>query len=338
MEEIKTAILTAANQAIRVGLTSLQPSDLHSCTFDVMYEAYMQLKNEGRLPVRINEQLYLPDLETLDRYLEKGFEPGHGDEMFRLGPMKLLTDGCLGARTAALREDYSDDAGNRGMLTYEQEELNALIRKAHKAGMQVFIHAIGDGAIEESLKAIEQALLEHPRENHRHIINHFQIAGSDLFEKAAELGVLADIQPVFVSSDWGMAEGKVGADRLKSSYAWKSMADHGIRLLGSSDCPVEHCDPFPAIYAAVTRKDLDGNPCGGFMPEEKLTVEQALKLFTTGGAYGSFEEDRKGILAEGYLADMVVLSEDPYTVQEDELKDIEAVMTIMDGKIRYSKI
>ena len=335
VEEIKTAILTGSEQAVRAGLTSLQPSDLHSCSFDVMIEAYRQLKQEEKLPVRINEQLYLPDMGQLEQFLSHGYAPGQGDDLFRLGPLKLLTDGCLGARTAALRDDYSDDAGNRGMYNYEQEELDALVLKAQEAGMQVFLHAIGDGAIDACLSAIEKALKKCPS-NHRHVINHFQIAGTDLFERAAKLGVIADIQPAFVSSDWNMAGGKVGAERLESSYAWKTMADSGIRLMGSSDCPVEQCNPFYGIYAAVNRKDLDGNPTGGFLPEQKLTVEQAMALFTTGGAYGSFEEDRKGILAEGYLADMAVLSADPFTIEPEALKNIEVLMTVMDGKIRYT--
>lgn len=335
VEEIKTAILKAVDQGVRFGLTSLQTSDLHSCGFDVMYKAYTQLKEEGKLPVRIYEQLYLPEMKLLNQFLEKGFKPGHGDDLFRLGPMKLLTDGCLGARTAALREDYSDDKGNRGMYTYEQEELDALVMKAHKSGMQVFLHAIGDGAIESCLTAIERALAAYPM-NCRHAINHFQIASKDLFEKAAKLGIIADIQPAFVSSDWDMAEDKVGPERLKTSYAWKSMIDSGMRLMGSSDCPVEHCNPFNAIYAAVTRKDLEGKLDSAFMPEQVLTVEQAIRLLTIDAAYGSFDEDKKGVLADGYLADMVVLSEDPFKVEKDALKDIKVLMTLMDGKIRYS--
>lgn len=334
VEEIKTAILTAASQVVQFGLTSLQTSDLHSCTFDVMYDAYTQLKEEGRLPVRIYEQLYLPEMDILTQFLERGFDPGQGDDFFRLGPMKLLTDGCLGARTAALREDYSDESGNRGMFTYEQEELDALVLKAHQSGMQVFLHAIGDGAIEACLKSMERALEKYPRA-HRHVINHFQIAGTDLFEKASKLGVIADIQPAFICSDWDIAEDKVGPERLKASYAWKSMLESGMRLMGSSDCPVEHCNPFNAIYAAVTRKDLEGKLDKAFMPEQVLTVKQAINLLTINSAYGSFDEKKKGVLAEGYLADMVVVSEDPFTVEKDKLKDIKVLMTIMDGKIRY---
>lgn len=335
VSEIKNAIVTAASEVLRSGITSVHTSDLHSCSFDVMYEAYMRLKEAGQLSVRINEQIYLPELSQLEAYLSKGFKPGHGDDFFRLGPMKLLTDGCLGARTAALREDYSDDAGNRGMLTYEQDELDTLVIKAHKSGMQLFIHAIGDEAVRSSLAALEKALEKYPK-SRRHIINHFQTGAPDLFERAAKLGIMAAIQPAFVSSDWHMASERLGPARLKFSYAWKSMAEHGLRLLGSSDCPVESFNPFYGIYAAVTRKDPQGKPVDGLTPAEKLTVEQAVKLYTSCGAYGSFEEDRKGILAEGFLADMIVLSDDPFAVREDSLKDIEVLMTIVDGKIRYT--
>lgn len=336
VDEIKDAILTAAHEVLRHGVTSVQTSDLHSCSFDVMYEAYQQLNTAGLLPVRINEQLYLPDLSQLEDYLSRGFPPGCGDDFFRLGPVKLLTDGCLGVRTAALRRDYSDDPGNSGMYIYEQDELNALVMRSHIEGLQLFIHAIGDGAIDSSLKAVENTLKQYPT-NHRHIINHFQIGSPDLFEKAARLGILATVQPAFVSSDWGIAESRLGPERLEHSYAWKSMAEHGIRLLGSSDCPVESCNPLYGIYAAVTRKDPEGNPSQGLTPSQKLTVEQAIRMYTTDGAYGSFEEGKKGILAEGYLADMIVLSDDPFMVAEDDLKDIQVLMTIVDGKIRYDK-
>lgn len=335
-DEIKEAICTASEEALRYGITSVHTSDLHSCSFDVMIDAYGELKEEGRLPLRVCEQLYLPDLRQLEAYLAKGFQPRQGDDFFRLGPLKLLTDGCLGVRTAALRRDYSDDPANRGMDIYEQEEFNALVLRAHEAGMQLFIHAIGDAAIENSLNAIESALKKYPAA-HRHIVNHFQIGAPDLFEKAASLGVLAAIQPGFVSSDWRMAEGKVGTERLKYSYAWKSLSDYGILLLGSSDCPMESLNPFHGIYAAVTRKDLEGNPPNGLTPPEKLDVRQAIQMYTANGAYGAFEEGRKGVLAEGCLADLVVLSEDPFEVPEDELKNIDVLMTIVDGVIKYSK-
>ncbi|MDD3167930.1 MAG: amidohydrolase [Eubacteriales bacterium] len=334
VEEIQAAIITAAGDMLRSGITSVHTSDLHSCSFEVMYEAYSRLKEAGRLPLRINEQLYLPSLLQLDAYLSKGYPPGHGDDFFRLGPVKLLTDGCLGARTAAMRKDYSDEFGNLGMYTYEQDELNALVLKAHKEGLQLFIHAIGDGAADASISAIENALDVCPI-RHRHIINHFQVGAPDLFLRAAKRGILAAIQPAFVSSDWNMAVKKLGARRLQYSYAWKSMLAYGIRLLGSSDCPVESGNPLYGIFAAVTRKDRTGNPPKGFLPAEKLTVQQALELYTSAGAYGSFEEDRKGFLKEGYLADMVVLSEDPFDADEDRLKDIQVLMTIVDGKIQY---
>lgn len=335
VDEIKEAICAATEEALRYGITSVHTSDLHSCSFDVMYAAYLQLKEEGRLPLRICQQLYLPDLRQLESYLSKGFEPRQGDDFFRLGPVKLLTDGCLGARTASLRHDYSDDPGNRGMDIYEQEELNALVLRAHEAGMQLFIHAIGDAALENSLKALDNALKKCPAP-HRHIINHFQIGAPDLFRKAARLGVLAAVQPGFVSSDWKIAEGKIGPERLKHSYAWKSISDHGILLLGSSDCPVESCNPFHGIYAAVTRKDLEGNPVDGLTPFEKLDLRQAIDMYTTNGAYGSFEESRKGFLSEGCLADLVVLSEDPFDAAEAALKDIRVLMTIVDGEVRYT--
>lgn len=221
------------------------------------------------------------------------------------------------------------------MSIYEQKELNALVLRTHKEGLQLFIHAIGDAAIDSSLTALENALNRYPVE-HRHIINHFQIGAPDLFEKAARLGVLATVQPAFVSSDWNMAGDKIGPERLAHSYAWKTMSDHGIRLLGSSDCPVESCNPLYGIYAAVARKDLQGNPPDGLTPSEKLSVEQAIRMYTADGAYSSFDEGKKGVLSEGGLADLIVLSEDPFEVAEAALRDIRVMMTVVDGEIRYN--
>ncbi|MBU3145139.1 amidohydrolase [Clostridium sp. CF012] len=338
ISQIKNNISIAMEEALRFGVTSLQTSDLHNgIKFEEMYEAYMSLKDQGRLKARISQQLFLPDKTKLLSFLDKGFKPNAGDNYFRLGPVKLLTDGSLGARTAALIEDYSDDPGNKGVLTYFQTELDEMVDIAHQNGFQITLHAIGDAAVKSSVEAIEKAFALKAI-NYRHRINHCQIGNIELFERMAKCGLVADIQPVFVSSDWSMVEGRVGKSRVQTSYAWKSMTKAGIRLAGGTDSPVESLNPMYGIYAAVTRKGLDGNPSSGWLPDEKLSVQEALELYTKGSAYATYEENEKGTLTEGKLADMVVLSENPLEVPRDNIKDIEVLTTIVGGNIVYSKI
>ncbi len=333
--EMKDALATAVDEAASYGLTSLQSSDLHHFNrFEDMIELFTSLKDEGKLPVRINEQLYLPEKDMLLKYLERYRGSVAEDDFFRLGPLKLLTDGSLGARTAALQEEYSNDPENKGVLIYSQEELNDMVLLAHGEGMQVFLHAIGDAAIKSGVDALEKAIRSKPR-SHRHRINHVQIGSRVLFERMARLGLLADIQPAFVGSDWSMVEELVGKERTKMSYAWKTMLDMGISLAGGSDCPTEQLDPLRGVYSAVTRKGMDDRPEGGFLPEQALTVAEAVSIYTKGSAYASFEEDKKGTLEEGKLADMVVLSEDLFRVDKEEIKEIETVCTVVGGKVVY---
>ena len=337
VNDIKAALKSAMTEALSVGLCSVQTSDLHTCAgFDDMYQAYMELQAKGELHVRFNAQLFLPDKAKLMSFLSRGLRTGVGNDYFRLGPVKLLTDGSLGARTAALNQPYSDDPAANGILLYAQDELNELVDIAHNNDMQLFLHAIGDRAIASSITALGKALTGNPRP-HRHRINHFQVGSIELFNKAHALELLADIQPVFVSSDWEMAQSRLGKHRTSQSYAWKTMQDKGISLAGGSDSPVEDFNPLKGICAAVCRKDMSGNPRQGWHSEQNLSVMDALRMFTLGSAYASFDETRKGTLTPGKLADMVVLSEDPFKIPPEEIKNIKILMTFVGGDLRYIK-
>lgn len=208
---------------------------------------------------------------------------------------------------------------------------------AHKQGMQIAVHCIGDKPMYMTFEAIEKVLKVTPRENHRHSIVHCQITDETLLNKFKELEVLAHIQPIFIHYDLHMVENRIGEERMKSSYAFKTMLDKGIHIGLGTDCPVEALDVMPSIYCAVTRKDPKGYPEGGWMPEQKLTVEEAVYNYTMGSAYASFEENIKGSISGGKLADMVVLSEDIFQVPEDRIKDIQIEMTILDGKVVFKK-
>lgn len=211
----------------------------------------------------------------------------------------------------------------KGLLLYREEELHQVVNKAHGAGYQLAIHAIGDHAIDLALDAIEEAQKETPREDCRHRIEHASIISLSQIERMSRMAAIASVQPAFVTSDfWAM--GRVGKSRKSWVYPFKTLLKNVIVSAGS-DCPVEHLDPLEGIWAGVTR--------GGFLPAERLRVDQVLRMYTVNGAHTSFEENEKGSIAEGKLADMVVLSGDPFKVSPDKLKSIRVEVTIVGGRI-----
>ncbi len=333
-EKLKDVIKRASKEALELGLTSIHTNDADVGDYVRYFEAYRSLAREGELKVRIFEEVQGTRPEKLKQFFKAGGHKGYEDDYFKIGNIKLFLDGSLGARTAAMRQEYSDDPGNKGILVYNQEDIDELVEIAHKAGMQVACHAIGDKAVEQCIDAVGKAAAGEPKEL-RHRIVHCQIADIGLFERMKQLGIAADIQPPFVASDYPMVEERVGKEKADKSYAWKTMLVCGIHLGGGSDCPVESHDPLWGIYCAVTRTDEKGKPQGGWLPGEKLSVEEAVKLYTVGPAYLSFEEDKKGSLKVGKLADMVVLSEDVFEVKPEDIKYIKVLMTMVGGKLEY---
>lgn len=339
-EEIKKALKAATAYANSKGLTSVQTDDFGSISsygFKRVIQAYNELNESGELTLRIYEQCLLPEINMLNEFLEAGYATGQGDEMFKIGPLKLLGDGSLGARTASLCQPYEDEPSTTGILVFTQEELDELVRTAHNNKMQIAIHAIGDKIMYMALEAIEKSLKENPRLDHRHGIIHCQITDEKLLNKYKELNVTAYIQPIFLHYDIHIVEDRLGKDRAKNTYAFKTMLDKNIHIALGTDCPVEPLDVMPSIYCAVTRKDLKGYPEKGWLPEEKLTVEEAIYNYTMGSAYASFEENIKGSITEGKLADMAVLSQNIFEVEPESIKDIVVDMTIVGGRVVYEK-
>ena len=339
-EDIKEMLTHVSKIASSYGLTSVQTDDFETFAdkdYEKIIEAYRELVSEEVLPIRIYEQCLLPDIDRLKGFLGKGHKTGAGDEFFKIGPLKLLTDGSLGARTAFLCQPYSDDSETRGISTFTQDELDSLIITAHKNGMQILTHAIGDGAMYMCFDSFEKAQKEYLKDDPRFGIVHLQITDKELLDKFKEQDVIAYAEPICVSNDLHMAEDRVGEDRLKTSYNYRTLVENGVHLCISSDCPVDSLNPMDSIYVALTRKDYSGYPKEGWMPEQNLTIEQALYAFTMESAYASFEEDIKGSIEVGKLADMVVLSEDIYCIEKDRIRDIKAEMTIMNGKIVYER-
>jgi len=312
-EGIKRRLILAMETVASFGITSVQSDDF--CALEVPFEevilAYQELKSEGRMTVRVYEQCLLPTEELLTRFLRAGYHTGWGDEIFQLGPLKLLTDGSLGARTAYLRAPYSDAPNSCGTAIYTQEALNSMVMNAHKAGMQIAAHAIGDGAAEAVLQAVERAQAAHPRSDTRHGIVHAQILTSEQAERMGKLGMHAYIQPIFLDYDTQIVFPRIG-DRALDAYPAASLSKHGVSSSGGSDCPVELCDVMKGIQCAVTRKSVTHPAEQPYLPHEALTLSKALCCFTRDGAYASFEENKKGCITPGHYADFTVLGIDPF--------------------------
>lgn len=337
--QIKELIIKAAENCIREGITSVQTDDFEAVKSDFkdVLDAYFELDSEKRLKLRVNEQCLLPEIEKLKAFIGMGYKTGYGSEFFKIGPLKLLSDGSLGGRTAALRMPYADDETTAGILIYSEEELDRLVEMGHLSGLQVAVHAIGDRAMDMALESFEKALSKYPKEDPRFRIIHAQITTRDIIEKFKKLNVIADIQPIFVSTDLAVVEERIGKERAKWTYNWKTFIDYGVHVAGGSDCPVEPFNPLYGIYAAVTRKNLDGYPENGWLPEQKLSVEEAFYIFTMGSAYASFEENIKGSITPGKLADIAVLSDNIFEIEPDGIKDVNVEKTIVDGEIVYEK-
>jgi predicted amidohydrolase YtcJ len=314
--ELVAAIEAASRKALSAGLTSVHVLLRNSMCIEALQEA----RATGKLGVRV--YMGIP-VELLDDLIHLGLKTGFGDNWLKIGCVKMLLDGSLGGRTAALKEPYADDPGNKGLLLYREDELRQLIDKAHDSHCQLAIHAIGDHAIDLALDAIEEAQNKTPRENPRHRIEHASIINQQQIDKMTRLGVIASVQPAFVTSDFWAID-RVGKPRESWIYPFKTLFKKVVASAGS-DCPVEHLDPLEGIWAATTR--------GGFLPAELLSVDQVLHMYTVNGAYASFEENEKGSISEGKLADMIVLSRDPFEVPSNELKSIKVETVIVGGKV-----
>ena len=249
---------------------------------------------------------------------------------FAMGPLKLLGDGALGARTAFLSRPYADEPGTQGLSVFTGEQFDALIGCAHAHGMQVAVHCIGDACLDLVLDAIEKAQTAHPRSDCRHGIVHCQITRPDQLRRIAEMGLHVYAQSIFLDYDIHIVRQRAGDELADSSYSWKTLMTLGATVSNGSDCPVETPDVLGGIQCAVTRQDLRG--CDPYLPREAFTVREAIDSFTRAGAYASFEEQIKGRIAPGYYADFVVLGEDPFRADPAKIRDIPILQTWLNGE------
>jgi predicted amidohydrolase YtcJ len=326
----RRGIELALAEAAQLGVTSLQDN---SGWDDFLL--YHELREQGRLTARITE--WLPFQAPLEQLLEMRRQGGVRDRWLKTGALKGVTDGTLGSRTAAMLEPYADDRSTRGILRIPQDELRRMVIERDAAGFQIALHAIGDLANRAALDAFEAAQRANGRYDARHRIEHAQVVAPDDFARFAALGVIASMQPVHQSTDMRWAGQRLGPERSRGAYAWHTMLRHGVRLALGTDYPVEPMDPRRGLYACATRELPEGGPAGGWVPEEKISVEACIQAYTLGSAYAEFEEQNKGQIAAGKYADIVVFAEDLTRIPPRQILTTPVVLTLVGGRIVYEK-
>jgi len=323
--------LLAMKEAREIGVTSIQNAG------DADFQAYERLQREGLLTSRIDIGAPLTgDTSVLHKYREKEKKYPRTGNWIRFGYLKAFADGSIGSSTALMFGPYTDDSLNSGLAMWPYEELEKMVLSADKMGFQIGIHAIGDKANNWILNAFEKAIEINGKRDSRHRDEHTQTVRLSDIQRFARLGVIPSMQPTHCISDKLFYEKRVGYERCKGTYAWRSFIDAGSILAFGTDYQVEPLNPMEGLYAAVTRKDRLGEEGDGWFPEQKLTMEEAIKYYTLGSAYAQFMEDRKGMIKTGYLADIVIVDKDLLTIPEDQIMKTKVDYTILGGKVVYS--
>jgi predicted amidohydrolase YtcJ len=321
--ERRRALELATEDAVRNGVTSVQ--DYSTWNDFLVFE---KMEREGALPIRVTEWLSFDDpLDVLEK--QRAAHP-LDDPMLHTGMLKGFMDGSLGSRTAALLAPYADEPANSGIPLYEQEKLDEMTVERAKAGFQIGFHAIGDRGAKMALDAFAAAEAAGYGKDLHFRIEHAQVVSPGDFERFHELGVIASMQPSHLLTDMHWAEARLGPERTKTSYAWKSFLDHGVPLAFGTDYPVEPVTPFRGLYAALTRKDETGEM--SYHPEERLTIEEALYAYTEGAAYAEFAERKKGKLVPGEFADFVVLDRDITRIPATDVLGTKVLRTVVAGR------
>lgn len=327
-EELKFALGQAMKYSVSLGLTGVHTNDpVYLGGLDQTYQMYHELLNEEEYRLRCN---LLIDYPYLKRLQEKGMYAGYGNERLQIGAIKIFADGAFGRRTALLSEAYHDAPGHFGDAMHEPETLFAMIKVAREHKMPIAVHTIGDKALADVLDILDQM----PKVEYRDRLIHVSLLREDLVKRLADPSRIADIQPRFVVGDFPWVKDRVGEQRGEYLYAWKKLLSAGVLCAGGSDAPVEPLDPLLGIHAALTRR-APSETHNGWYENEKLSMTEALQAFTIGGAYATNEEQIKGTLMRGKLADITVYSKNLFSLENpDELLETKADMTIIDGEIQ----
>jgi len=350
MERVRSRIPDPTDEQRRRGLTlvfaDLAKNGVTSAQDNSEWEdfhAYRQIKDDGKLTVRITEWLHFT--EPLNDLQNKRAEGGTTDPWLKTGALKFVTDGALGSRTAAMLEPYSDDAKTTGILIMEPDKLKSLAIERDKAGFQINFHAIGDRANRVALDVFEAVAKANGKRDRRDRIEHAQVVAPEDLPRFAQLKVIASMQPSHQTTDMRWAESRIGPERIKGAYAWASLEKSGARLAFGTDYPVEVVSPFRGLYACVTRLPAvtasgqlpNGTPPAGWQPQEKISLEDCIRAYTSGSAYAEFEEGKKGELKVGEYADFLILSNDLTKVPPSGYVKIEVLRTVVGGRTVYEK-
>jgi predicted amidohydrolase YtcJ len=328
--ELDVALDTAMRFVASKGVTSVH--HMAGLELDGEWEAYERARQNGRLSTRVYLYSALKDVHTLKEKVQK---QGRGDAWIQIGGLKGFMDGSLGSHTAAFSEPYSDHHMDHGIYVTPKDSVWAWVRAADQAGLQVTLHAIGDAANHFALDVYEAIKKENPARDRRFRVEHAQHILPEDIVRFAQNEVIASVQPYHAIDDGRWAEKVIGAERLKTTHAYKSLIDAGATVVFGSDWYVAPPTPLEGIYAAVTRRTLDDKNPDGWIPDQKITVEQALHAYTTKAAFAGFEENRKGSLKVGKLADFVLLSEDLFAISPVQIRDVLILQTWVGGKRVY---
>ncbi len=335
-EQRRRGIVLVLTDLAKNGVTSVQDN---SAWED--FRTYKQLKDDGKLTVRITEWLHFA--EPINDLQNKRGEGGTTDPWLKTGALKMVTDGALGSRTAAMLEPYSDDAKTTGILIMEPGKLKSLAIERDKAGFQLNFHAIGDRANRVSLDVFEAVAKANGPRDRRDRIEHAQVVALDDIPRFAKLKIIASMQPSHQTTDMRWAESRVGPERIKGAYAWASLQKSGARLAFGTDYPVEVISPFRGLFACVTRLPATagqlsiGTPAGGWQAQEKISLQDCIRAYTSGAAYAEFEEGKKGELRVGEYADFLILSKDLTKVPPSDYLKTEVLQTVVGGRTVYEK-
>jgi predicted amidohydrolase YtcJ len=296
---------------------------------------YQQLKEEGKLTLRITE--WLPFAASMDQLQTWRAQGGTTDPWLRTGSLKGFMDGALGSRTAALLAPYSDDASTSGLLTNDPEKFRGLAIERDRAGFQINFHAIGDRANRAALDIFEAVAQKNGPRDRRDRIEHAQVLAPEDIPRFAQLKVIASMQPSHETTDMRWAGQRLGPDRSKGAYAWNSLLKSGARLAFGTDYDVEPISPFRGLYACVTRELPEGGPAGGWQPQEKVSLQDCIRAYTSGSAYAEFSEGKKGELKAGEFADFIILSDDLTKIPPLQYTKVTVLRTVVGGRTVYSQ-
>ncbi len=334
-EQYEAKFKKAVAKCLEFGLTGVHEAGVGPQDIGI----YKKLIDKNQMDIRLYAMLgeqEKPVLKgDLEAYFRKHKLENYGNYFLSVRSIKLFFDGALGSRGAAFFEPYSDDPGNKGLMRITPEYITKVARAALKVGMGVNTHCIGIRGNRACLDAYEKALLENPIKDHRFRIEHAQVVRPEDVKKFAALGVIPAMQPTHCTSDMNFVADRIGKKRAAGAYAWRWFLDAKLKIPMGSDFPVESVNPLHGIYAAVTRQDHKGEPKGGWFPQHKLTIEEAIKGFTIWAAYGAFQEDVLGSIEPGKLADFTVLDRDLLKIKPQDILETKVLYTIVAGKIRY---